>query len=62
MKVVFLKAEEELIDFLNRCKLKDFEAILCPCYNGVFDKEVTTELENTNPDQLKKVGRQDQRK
>lgn len=37
MKVVFAKSEEELIDFLNRYKLKDFEVMLCPCYNAVFD-------------------------
>lgn len=31
MKVVYPKAEEELIDFLNRCKIKGSEVMLCPC-------------------------------
>lgn len=40
MKVVFPKAEEELIDFQNKCKLKDSEVMLCLRYSVVFDKEV----------------------
>lgn len=30
MKVVYPKAEEELVDFLNLCKLKYSEVMLCP--------------------------------
>lgn len=60
MQVVFPKAEEELINFLNRCNLKDFEVMLCPRCSAFFNKETTKELEKTNPYLLKKVGWQDQ--
>lgn len=59
MKMVFPKAEEELINFMNICKLGDFEVMLCPCCIAVFDKEAMKELEKTNPYQSKKVGQQD---
>lgn len=38
-------AEEELVDFLNRCRLKNSEIILCPKYSFVFDKEATKSFE-----------------
>lgn len=38
MKAFFPKTEEGLVDFLNRCKLKDSEVMLCPCCNVIFDK------------------------
>lgn len=38
MKVVFPKVEEEIIDFLNMCKLKDNEIMLCQCCSAVFDR------------------------
>lgn len=37
LKVVYPRAEEELIDFLNICKLIDSEVILFPRCNAVFD-------------------------
>lgn len=49
VKLVFPRAEEELIDFLNKCKLKDFEVVLFPCYKIVFDKEVAKEVEKIIP-------------
>lgn len=60
IKVVFPKAEEELIDFLNKCKLKDFKVMLYPRCNTVFDGEVEKVLENTNIDHSKRVDRRDQ--
>lgn len=60
MEVVFPKAKKELIDFLNRCKLKDLEVILCPCYITFFVREAEKEMEKTNPGQSKRVGRRDQ--
>lgn len=57
MKVVFPKDKEELIEFLNRCRLKDYEVMLCPRCNVVFDREATKELEKENSYQSKKVVR-----
>lgn len=31
MKVVYPKAEEEWINFLNSCKIKGSKVMLCPC-------------------------------
>ncbi|XP_045797576.1 uncharacterized protein LOC123891716 [Trifolium pratense] len=39
MKVVYPRAEEELIDFLQRCKLNKSEVMLCPRCSAVFDKK-----------------------
>lgn len=55
MKVVFSKAEEELIDFLNRCKLNDSKIMLCPCCNTILDKEVAKELEKITPISQRKL-------
>lgn len=41
MKVAYPKAEEELINFLNRCKLNNSEVMLSPKSSLVFDKEAT---------------------
>lgn len=41
MKVVYPRAEEELIDFLNKCKIKCSNVMLCPCCSAAFDKEAT---------------------
>lgn len=43
------KVEEKLVDFLNQCKLKDLEVMLCPRCNSVFDKEAAKKKERTNP-------------
>jgi len=44
LKTAYPTAEEKLIDFLNRCKLKNSEVMLCPKCSDVFDKEVTKGL------------------
>lgn len=49
VKVVYPRYEEELIDFLNKCKLKYSEVMLCPSYIAVFDKEVLKEVEKIRP-------------
>jgi len=45
-KAVYSMDEEELIDFLNRCRLKNYEVMWCPICNSVFNKEATKILEN----------------
>jgi len=54
--VAYSMAEEELIDFLNRCKLKNSEVMLCPRCSSVFDKEATKSLESFIP-KSKKIGK-----
>ncbi|MCI74127.1 hypothetical protein A2U01_0095391, partial [Trifolium medium] len=46
---VYLNAEEELVDFLNRCKLNNSEVMLCPRCSAVCDKEATTGLKDIVP-------------
>lgn len=54
MKVIFPKNGQELINFLNRCRLKDSEIMFFLCYSVVFNKEVAKELEKVNPYQSKR--------
>jgi hypothetical protein len=44
MKVVYPQAKEDLVDFLNRCKLENKGVMLCPRCSAVFDKEATEGL------------------
>lgn len=37
MKMVYLKDEKDLINFINRCKIKGSEVLICPCCCAVFD-------------------------
>jgi len=46
--VAYPKAEEQLIDFLNRCKLNNSEVMFCPRCSLVFDKEATKGIDNFN--------------
>src|ERR1044072_5714389 len=39
MEEVFPNAGEDLVDFLNRCKLEDTEMMLCPTCSAVFEKK-----------------------
>jgi hypothetical protein len=61
MKVVYPQAEEELIDFLNRCKLNNKEVMLCPRCSAVFDKEAAEGLRNYKPFASQKGKWQNQR-
>jgi len=44
-KVAYLMVEEEMIDFLNCCRLKNSEVMLCPRCSSVFEKAATKSLE-----------------
>jgi hypothetical protein len=46
---VYPAAEEQLVDFLNRCKLNNSEVMLCPRCSAVCDKEAVTCLKNVVP-------------
>ncbi|PNX81972.1 hypothetical protein L195_g037997, partial [Trifolium pratense] len=49
IKGVYPQPEEELVDFLNRCKLSNKEVMLCPRCSVVCDKEATANLTNYVP-------------
>jgi hypothetical protein len=49
IKVVYPRAEEDLIDFLSRCKINNHEVMMCPRCSAVCDKEATAGLENYLP-------------
>lgn len=49
IKVAYPYAKSELIYLLNRYKLKDYEVMMCPRCNAVFNKKATEGLENTKP-------------
>ena len=53
-KTTYPTTEEKLIDFLNCCRLKNFEVMLCPRCSSVFDKEATKSLENVVPESKKR--------
>jgi len=54
MKVAYPRAEEDLIDFLKRCKISNTKAILCPRCNAVFDKEDAKSVEGFRPQSKRK--------
>ncbi|WJX30008.1 hypothetical protein P8452_18592 [Trifolium repens] len=49
MKVVYPRAEEDLVDFLNRCKLENKGVMLCARCSAVCDKEATVGLMKFQP-------------
>jgi len=49
MEVAYPKAEEDLIDFLNRCKISNTNAMLCPRCSALFDKEAVKFVEGFLP-------------
>ncbi|PNX89623.1 hypothetical protein L195_g045745, partial [Trifolium pratense] len=49
IKGVYPQAEEELVDFLNKCKLSNKEVMLCPRCSIVCDKEAIAGLTNYVP-------------
>lgn len=53
---VYPTTEEEVVNFLNRFKLKGSKLILCPRCNTVFDKEATEGLKGNKP-QLSRRGK-----
>jgi len=56
MKTTYPKAEEDLINFLNRCKISNTNAMLFPRCNAMFDKEAAKSVEGFRP-QWKRKGR-----
>jgi len=56
VKVAYHMDEEELIDFLNRCRFRNSKVMLCPRCSSVFDKEATKSLEGFIP-KSKKSGK-----
>jgi hypothetical protein len=49
IQVAYPKAEEELTDFLNICKIINFAVMLCPRCSAVFDKEAANTIEGFRP-------------
>jgi hypothetical protein len=49
MKVIYPRAEEDLIEFLNRCKLENKRVMLCARCSAVCDKEATAGLKKFQP-------------
>ena len=45
IKVAFPKPEEELVDFLNKCKLGNSRPMLCPKCNVVYDEKAAKRIE-----------------
>jgi hypothetical protein len=60
IKVVYPHAEEDLIDFLNRCKLDNKGVMLCPRCSAVCDKEATEGLKKYQPVGNRQRARQNQ--
>jgi len=52
--VVFPKAEEDLIDFLNICKISSSPVMLCPRCSAVFDKRAAKNVEGFRPQSKRK--------
>jgi len=61
IEVAYPKAEEDLIDFLNRCKISNTNAMLCPRCSAVFDKEAVKSIEGFLPHTKRKSGREENR-
>jgi len=49
IQVVFPKVEEDLIDFLNRCKIIGSPVMLCPRCSAVSEKKATEDVEGFRP-------------
>ena len=56
MEKAYPKAEEDLVDFLNRCKISNTNAMLCPRCSAVFDKEAAKSVEGYQPQTKRKGG------
>jgi len=56
MTVAYPRAEEDLIDFLNRCKISNTNVMLCPRCSAVFGKEVAKSVEGFQPQSKRKGG------
>jgi len=54
IQVVFPKAEEDLIHFLDRCKISGSPVMLCPRCSVVFDKGDAKNVEGFRPQSKRK--------
>jgi len=54
VQVACPKAKEDLIDFLNRCKISNSATMLCPRCSAVFDKETAKNIEAFRPQSKRK--------
>jgi len=54
MKVAYPKSEEDLVDFLKRCKISNSTIMLCPRCSAVFDKEAARSIEGFKPQSKRK--------
>jgi len=61
MEVAYPKAEEDLIDFPNRCKISNNHVVLCPRCSAIFDKEATKSVEGFLPHTERRSGRVENR-
>jgi len=59
MEVAYPKAEEDQINFLNRCKISNKHAMLCPRCSAVFDKEAAKYVEGFLPHNERRNGRRE---
>jgi len=62
MAVAYPKAEDDLIDFLNKCKISNTNAMLCPRCSAVFDKEAAKSVKGFHPRPKWKGGWTDNRR
>jgi len=62
MTEAYPKADEDLIDFLNRCKISNTNVMLYPRCSAVFDKEAATSIEGFQPRPKRKGGWTDSRR
>jgi len=49
MKGAYPTLEEDLVDFLKRCKITNSQTMLCPMCSVAFDKEAARNIEGFKP-------------
>jgi len=49
MTLAYPRAKEDLIDFLNKCKISNTNAMLCPRCSTDFDKKAAKSVEGFQP-------------
>ncbi|KEH19816.1 hypothetical protein MTR_8g468870 [Medicago truncatula] len=54
MKVAYPTSEEDLVDFLKRCKISNSPTMLCPRCSVIFDKEAARNVERFKPQSKRK--------
>jgi len=54
MKIAYPTSEEDLVDFLKRCKISNSKPMLCPRCSVIFDKEPARSIEGFKPQSKRK--------